>query len=299
MHNGANQIRQSIDSVLAQAGVNLELIVVDDGSDAATKEVLANYRKTTAIRMVEQANHGLTKALIIGCSLARYPLIARLDVGDVMLPGRLKAQAELLDQNPRVALVTSTIEMATSEGYPLYSVSYSAKELRRGLSSPLLAGGKTPAHASVMFRRDVYAQVGGYRPQFYFAQDLDLWTRLSEAGEVVSLDDCLTRTALAPNSLSSRYAKEQKELARIIAGLIECRRLGDSEQPLLAQAEKIMPSASSQATDTFAGHYFIGKCLLDRGSPHAKKYLKRALRERPLSLKAWFAFTNSLMRRAR
>ena len=295
VYNNPSLIDQSLESVLSQSGVHVELIIVDDGSDEETKAVLQKYKKYPDVKFVEQQNHGLTKALIVGCSMARSPYIARLDVGDVMLPNRLREQARLLDEEPSRVLICSPVEMVTVEGFALFKVDCSNRELEMGLRTPLDPDGKTPVHASVMFRRDKYQQVGGYRHQFYFAQDLDLWTRLIEVGNISVQQACYTRAVFEPSSISANFATEQRKLRDIIHQLIRRRARGLSERALLKQAEMIRPQSPAKASNTFDGNYFIGKCLLDNQSRHAKQYLDAAVKDKPFSLKArWARFRSRI-----
>src|SRR5690349_20597011 len=90
VYNAASDVEPSVRSVLEQRDVDLEFIIVDDGSTdstAATLERLASADRR--VRVLHQANQGLTRALIRGCAAARGTYIARQDNGDLSLPGRL------------------------------------------------------------------------------------------------------------------------------------------------------------------------------------------------------------------
>ena len=83
-----------LDSILSQEGVELEFIVVNDGSRDKSGEVLNEYAQgDSRLRIIHQENTGLTRALIRRCDAARGEFIARQDVGDISLPGRLKSEA--------------------------------------------------------------------------------------------------------------------------------------------------------------------------------------------------------------
>ena len=91
--NEAAVLAPTLDSILAQTERDFELIVVNDGStDPRVGEILAEYaRRDARLRVLTQANAGLTRALIDGCARASAPWIARQDADDVSLPGRLAA----------------------------------------------------------------------------------------------------------------------------------------------------------------------------------------------------------------
>lgn len=297
VYNSPQLIEKTVRSVLSQRGVSFQFIIVDDGSGLETKKVLNSYRDIAEIKLLEQPNSGLTSALIRGCKAAEGQYIARIDIGDEMLAGRLAAQAEVMDQDPTIGLVCSSVELVTEVGEALFTVTSSGEELERGLRNPLTSRGKSPFHSSVMFRRDVYLKVGGYRPEFYFAQDLDLWSRMIESCHVAAQDDCFTRAIYSVKGITARYNSEQLILREIVADLIDQRAVGADEHDGLAKAAKIRPSASNSATDDFAGNYFIGRCLMDTRSPTARTYLLRALKARPMSLKVWWAWCRTIMYR--
>src|SRR6187455_3363395 len=93
VYNGAKCLRDSVQSVLAQEGVDFEFIIVDDGSTDASGSLLSEFAESDSrVRVIHQHNRGLTRALIQGCAAARGPFIARQDCGDLSLPGRLAAE---------------------------------------------------------------------------------------------------------------------------------------------------------------------------------------------------------------
>src|SRR5262249_52832345 len=94
VYNGASHLAATLDSVLSQEGVELEFIVVNDGSTDKAGEILDDYaRRDGRVRVIHQQHTGLTYALIRGCAAATGEFIARQDAGDVSLAGRLALQS--------------------------------------------------------------------------------------------------------------------------------------------------------------------------------------------------------------
>ena len=110
--NGAGHLPETIASVLAQTEPDWEFILVNDGStDPAVEALLAEYAQRDArIRLITKAHAGLTRALADGCAAARGEYIARIDVGDAMLPERLVRQRAVFEQEPRIAFVSCWTE---------------------------------------------------------------------------------------------------------------------------------------------------------------------------------------------
>lgn len=289
--NGASVLENALETVVSQPGIGMELVVVDDGSTDGSTDALQRYARTDfRVRLVRQENRGLTSALIRGCALARGEYIARQDVGDVSLPGRLRRQRECLEVRPGAVFVSCGTRVVGPAGEHLYDVLPDEAEVTAALRS--LDPGKLrgPAHhGSVMFRRAAYEKVGGYRPEFYFAQDLDLWVRLAEVGDHAVVPEILYQALVAPGSISGTYRREQLALTRLIAESARQRRAAASDADVLARAAGIRPSGPPRAGRLARSRalYFIGACLGRRRDPAAARYFLEAVRENPLHLKAW------------
>src|SRR5437660_937335 len=105
--NGASHLTATVDSVLSQEGVELEFIVVNDGSKDETGNILDDYaRRDARVRVIHQNNTGLTRALIRGCGAARGDFIARQDADDISLAGRLALQLDVLRNNKNVVMTS-------------------------------------------------------------------------------------------------------------------------------------------------------------------------------------------------
>src|SRR5262245_28979404 len=107
VYNGASHLAATLESILAQKGVAVEFIVVNDGSTDKSGHILNDYASRDGrLRIIHQENTGLTRALIRGCDAARGEFITRQDAGDISLPGRLARQRIILDSEPAVVMVS-------------------------------------------------------------------------------------------------------------------------------------------------------------------------------------------------
>lgn len=162
-----------------------ELIVVDDGSRDRTTDILRDAaRRDRRIRHFTRPAKGLVAALNFGLRQCRAPLIARMDGDDLCHPRRLERQARFLWNHPHIDLVAAQVRhfpaWRISDGMRAYQDWQNRllghEEILRDLfvESPF-------AHPSVMMRKKVLLQAGGYQAQPW-AEDYDLWLRLAAGG---------------------------------------------------------------------------------------------------------------------
>lgn len=292
VRGGASRLMATLRSVLDQDGVALECLVVDDGSpDDTAARVTALARHEPRVRLLRQAAAGLTRALINGCGEARAPLIARIDAGDRMLPGRLAHQCRVLAAEPALHVLATGLRLCGPRGEILSPPPPPARDALTDLTADFrsllptrLAG---CAHMTVCLRRDAYRRAGGYRGAFRLAQDVDLWTRMAEAGSVARLEAVLTEARIALDGLSPRHHRVQQRLRALAAAAARARREDGDEDAVLARAERVSREALATASGGGAAACFVVGCLVRRGRPReAERYFRLALRREPASVRA-------------
>lgn len=288
VYNGASSLDRTMRSILGQQGCDFELIVVDDGSTDETGPMLDAYarRQDSRVRVVRQANAGLTRALAQGCGLARGRFIARQDCGDESLPGRLARQASILRENPDAVMVGSAASFMGPARELLYTVSRTGDELHAGLGvlHPRRLVGP-PHHGATMFVREAYECAGGYRPTFWVAQDIDLWLRLWERGRCIGDPVIGLLAQLDAGGISSRRRADQLRLVEIAVECARLRRRGEDETPALLRAGA-PEAARSGRGQRAAFFYFVGCCLRKSDPAAARRYFGLAFREHPIHLRS-------------
>ena len=290
VYNGSSDLRRTVDSVLSQEGVSLEFIIVDDGSNDDSPQILNEYAsRDSRIRIIRQENKGLTKALARGCAAATGSYIARQDAGDISLAHRLQKQLLAITINADAAFVSCGARFIGPGNEHLYDVNHNPNEATDRLKTLELRQVRGPSiHGCTLFARSLFETVGGYRSDFYFAQDLDLWIRLVEYGRHIVIPETLYQASVSLGSISGSYRKQQIDTAKIILECARLRRDGLSEEPALLKARAIRPGRKRRGGPFVrAGHlYFIGMCLKQRHNPVASKYFKQAMQTCPLHLKS-------------
>ncbi|MFZ2491706.1 MAG: glycosyltransferase family A protein [Thermoanaerobaculia bacterium] len=288
VYNGEASLEETLQSIFAQSEGDFELIAIDDGSTDGTRALLEDHaRRDPRVRVLVQENAGITRALLRGCQAATAAVIARHDCGDVSHPDRLRRQLDILDMRPDVALVSCSAVIRGPAKERLYVVKGDGDNVRHSLlhddASTILG---LPHHGSAMFRREAYEAAGGYRAEFYFGQDIDLWIRIAALGGVHILPESLYEATLNVSAISATYRKEQVTMLSIATNL------RDSHDPRwLDEAAAVRPSKTGRsAADEARALYFIASCLKREGNPAWRRYATQAVTRWPLLLRAWTLF---------
>lgn len=297
VYNGAKHLPRSIESILAQTWRDFEFIIVDDGSKDETPAILRDYQqRDRRIQLITQPNAGLTNSLIRGCQLAKGEFIARQDADDWSAPTRFEQQLAMFDANSELGLVSCTTRYIGPNDELLESVSRD--------DDPLVATRKLleerngpPAHGSMMFLRALYEQVGGYRPEFYFGQDADLWLRMAQRQLIGYVSECLYHWRRNPDGISGKQMGAQHLFGELGQQCLAARRAGVSEAPFLDAARKLKEQMISTPTNNGAGRstmlYLIGSTLRQQGDPRARTYFWQAAQTQPTNWRAWLRWLTS------
>jgi glycosyltransferase involved in cell wall biosynthesis len=178
-HNRAVLLGQALASVVRQRGVELEVVVVDDGSADATAELVAGVADPR-VRLVRHARaKGVSAARNRGVAEARGSWVAFLDDDDLWAPDKLASQlaaAAAAGAGWAVAGAVSVDDrLRVLTGEPPLPAETLTAELSRYNSVPAGA-------SNVVVRADLLAAAGGFDPGLRHMADWDLWIRLGRSG---------------------------------------------------------------------------------------------------------------------
>lgn len=199
-----------MDSILTQTFQDLELICLDDGSTDRSWRILKEYvQADPRVRIASRTNAGVVKTANDLHHMARGRYIARMDADDISEPTRLEKQAAVLENHDHVVAVGCGYKRTDPYGVvcqevipPLDHASIDARMLN-GHSDALVIG-------AAMWRADTFTALGGLRA-LEPIDDLDLFLRMAEVGELANIDEPLYQYRRHLNSVCVRLNQALRE----------------------------------------------------------------------------------------
>jgi len=237
----AELLDETLRTVSDQTFDDYEVVVVDDGSPRDVAAVVSGRRKTAVLR---QSNAGSAVARNTGIAASRGRYFVFLDADDYLLPRALEAGLRALADEPDCGFAVGRREEMTFDGAPVpWSVAAMPRET--WLYNTLLGfDWYIIPPSSAMFRREVVAEVGGFRDP-WGADDLDFYLRAARRFQVRCYEEpAVTRY----RRYSASSSRDGERMLRSIRVVYERQRLlvaGDAE------AEAAFERGLSRLTDIF------------------------------------------------
>ncbi len=187
-YNSGASIERALDSALSQNCEALELIVVDDGSSDDSAQRVESC-SDSRIRLIRQANQGVSAARNRGIEAASGRYLAFLDADDTWSPEFLRLMVEVLENKPDAVLAYcgwQNLGLPGKRGEPFVPADYE----RPDKLETLFTGCRWPIHAALV-RRQAVVSAGGFDQELKNAEDFLLWLNLGARSPIVRVPEVL------------------------------------------------------------------------------------------------------------
>jgi len=231
VYNGEKFLKNSIKSILNQTFVNFEFIIINDGSNDLSLEIINNFKSLDKrIIIINKLRTGLSNSLNEGINLARGLWIARIDADDFCKPKRLEIQYKAATSCFDCVLVGSNSIEINDKNNNFKIFSY--PQNHNNLKNNLINYKKFFAHSSFFFKSKIVKKIGGYRESFEQSGDLDICLRLSEVGKIICINQPLLYIRKHKNQMSNEESGIKQFFESRAAVISYCLRQKGLEDPL-------------------------------------------------------------------
>jgi glycosyltransferase involved in cell wall biosynthesis len=235
--NREEVVQCSLTSLFQQADINARYLIVDDGSTDKTLSGIRALRSDFSeldIQVISQPNQGLAHTLQHWSSSIETPYIAIHGAGDISAPRRLRVQVDHAQATGAV-VVGCLVGVHDGSG-ALSNVRDRPRNCAKGEALP----DSVPypgTHGAAVIETAAFQKVGGYRSEFRYAQDTDLWLRISRLGAFSAVESLLYW----------QYRREEKVVSRTVHRRFAQIQFGE----LARQCEEDRQSGRPDLVDRF------------------------------------------------
>ena len=273
-YNAMRFLPQTVASVLQQTFTDFEVLIIDDGSKDGTAQWAA-AQTDPRVKLVSRANGGAAATRNTGVAAARGEYVAFLDADDVWQPTKLAKQVARAEADPSVGLVDTWISYIDSAGEPIGEVMTQHVEgdvWAEMLEYNLVRCGSTP-----LVRRRLFDEVGSFDEGFRYAEDWEMWIRITARARFAVVKEPLVAYRQHANNKHKNHQAMLPTLRRIIE---------KSFQDVPAAQQHLKGRALGRAhlhaawRALYAGDYKLAAQLRDEAMAHYPRlrYAKNSVR---------------------
>jgi hypothetical protein len=182
-YNVAKYVGETVDSVLRQTLANFEYLVVDDGSEDNSAEVVQEHAgNDPRFRLVPGGHRGLSAARNTGIRESRGKYIAYLDGDDRWHPRFLERQVALIESLPsEVGAVFARCRMILENGTPAFL--QRERSGRYDFDDLLVNNNPTRSGSALLIKKSCFDDVGGFDENLHYVEDFECWLRIAEGSK--------------------------------------------------------------------------------------------------------------------
>lgn len=206
--NQGKYISETINSVLSQSYKNVEILIIDGGSEDGTLDVLGTFGEK--IFWLSEPDRGQSHAINKGLALAKGDVITYLNSDDYYLPGTLEKVAAVLTSGTEERWLTGDYLIVDEQGKSMHSFIAGYKRfLRQWLSFNLLTVLNPIVQPGTFLTRSLSDRIGAFNEKLHYTMDYDYWLRAISLQRPVVLRDKLAVFRIHQRSKGGSQYKKQ------------------------------------------------------------------------------------------
>lgn len=212
VYNAELYLEDAIKSILSQSYENFEFIIINDGSNDKSLDIIRKYKNIdNRINLINNSeNKGLIYSLNKGLEIAKGKYIARMDADDIALKDRFLKQVKYMENNKDIALLGTNIYMFRNSNKFLkkkWHIINNIEEIRVKMFF-----GNFIAHPTVMIRKSILDKYGlKYNINHRGMEDYGLWIEILKNDSISNLDQALLKYRFLSTSITSKENKNIEE----------------------------------------------------------------------------------------
>lgn len=290
VYNGEKYLKEAIDSILCQTYKDFEFLIINDGSTDKSEEIIRTYQDPR-IRLINQPNGGVSKALNTGLKNASGKYIARMDADDVSYPKRLQIQHDFLLKYPEYILIGSDVNYINQEGEFIFrynNPAYTDDDIKKTVKKncPFV-------HSTVFFEKSYAVNLGGYPEKAHGFEDHLLWTKFSDAGKLCNLNLALASYRFNASSVTIDEKDMDKVFNEIKRKALNSGEITEEEEKQLLTINVKM---SIKKKESSYNRMLGKKYLWNNYRPKkARQHLIKAIKAEPFNSTSYSLFILSFL----
>jgi|CZKP01.1.fsa_nt_gi glycosyltransferase involved in cell wall biosynthesis len=213
VYNCRQYILTSVNSILRQTYVNFELLIIDDGSEDNSEEIIKSLN-SEKIKYIKLKHLGRSAVLNYGLKEAKYDWVALMDSDDIAVPERLEKEVSLINGSYQDIIFSDSVFFKNKKIQFLNMINTEKEDLKRKIE---LRG--HICNSSVLYNRNFILENGGYNKYLDHSEDYELWIRLLNKCNFVHLNEFLLFMRIRDNSLSTKTSEGPVSKISIFSGI--------------------------------------------------------------------------------
>jgi glycosyltransferase involved in cell wall biosynthesis len=206
IYNAERFLAESIESIKAQTFTDFEVIAVLDGCTDRSEEILMDLKDERFVAVKKERNEGKVPASNLGLFQGHGEFFGRMDADDIMHPEKLGRQVRFFHDRPEIDVVGAYFDYVNEQGKQIRSA-FPYPTTHEGIRDDFRVrdciGGPV-----ALCRRQKIADIGGYDPNHWQSEDVELWLRCMARGlRFAIIPEVLLHYRIHSNQDSLRYRK--------------------------------------------------------------------------------------------